>query len=443
MAEYSENQVLKNQEAAVGDYPGIDLVEEYFDEDKPDYLWETAGNLIACLQFSDKKQIVLDFQKFILENQEYARNTDKLTKLSQRDIEEWELARQEEITMRKLLENIDIEAEDKEEYEPIEEENRLALFDNPQSGEDELQFATKNSPEDIEIKYKRSIWKRGVVVDYPIQDDNDKRVYVPVEIMCDFDLNLIFVKVGNNEILAHKRKALMEIMNILTYSPEIEQYAICNCPLCQESEKVEHGTAYSIPYSKLKNFQNRFVPKIQCYASGKSKRLDEISIIERPEIKVAIIHEPKSDQEFCDKTHGLFKHRELREKIWDITRIPLGKNVIEETKERLSESEIFIVIVSPNLISDDGALAQVENIINRTNGGTALLLGIIARDISLWEDCHPFNLSEKGIHIISEKSISSMKKHEIDESWKKIGLKLHEEIEKWLNVTRRYKLEKK
>jgi hypothetical protein len=387
----------------------------------------------ACLQFSKNKPFTLSiFQKFVAEHQIFAREIDFKTNESKQEIDNWKPVKpsigvlydannefQRDIlpyvTPDIDIENLDIYAEDEIAKEP--QDDFVEEYPIP--------------------KYKKSIWKKGILIDYPVID-NDHTIGVLAEISYDIDAKIILIKVEQNSKSIHK-DALRGILNSLDTTSDSEKFAICNCPLCQEVEKQNPGSAYRIHYEYLKNLQDKFVPKVQCYLSGKLRMLDEISILERPEVKVTIIHEPKRDNEFCEKVKELFSRRELRSKVWDRSQSLGGVEKEKEFQTNISEAEIIIVLVSPSLMVDEEALEQVALTIRRVNRQTAILLSIVVRDYSKWEDCHPFNQLISKIQILSDSPISSSK--DSDKSWRKIGEKLHREIDDWLNKFHRFKIE--
>ncbi len=65
-----ENNVIENQEVASANYPGIELVDEYVNPNKPAFEWNSKDNLIVCLKFSDCLPFPETiFQRFIVERQ--------------------------------------------------------------------------------------------------------------------------------------------------------------------------------------------------------------------------------------------------------------------------------------------------------------------------------------------------------------------------------------
>jgi hypothetical protein len=417
----SENQINGQEEVFAEGYQNIHLVEEYLDEQKPNYEWDSKDNLIVCLKFPKEKEFPSwVFEKFVVEHCIFSRETNILTKQSQEEIKNWELSKIEEEEPTELdFKNLMISA-----IEDITEDaNTAPIIDF---------YELEPIP-----KYKKTIWNKGIIINYPVQEKH-KTVVVSSEITCDNDANIILVKVEKKHNKSHK-EALTAILNALSATTlDFQHFAVCNCPLCQEVEKRNPGNGYQIPYDSLKNLHDKFVPKVQCYSSGKNRLLDEISLLERPEIKVAIIHELNRDTEFIEKVNALFFQRELRSDVWNRS-LPLGGAEFEkEFQIKVAEAEIILVLVSPYLLGDEKACEQISTTIRRVNKKTAILLAIVVRDISAWEDCQPFNQLDSRIQILSESPISSSKKP--DEAWKKIGDKLHREIEEWLNKFHRFKV---
>lgn len=435
MAEILENTMLGSEEVVVGDYPGIELVEEYSDQVAPEYIWEMSGNLIACLRFPDESMLKKQFQKFIIERQDQARRTEKMTAQSEKDIEAWEEESRAEEKIRKEQEKSLSEMQ----FEMTEpEDNEPAPPDENNETEDE---DLKNEPPTI--NYKKAIWARGAVLDYQIEDADGRIVDLPVEIRCDVEPNLIMIKVGNEEKLRDKRKVLSEILNSLGVSSEVERFAVCNCQLCQKAEEKALGTAYRIPYQRIENLKERYVPRIQCYGSGKRQRLDEISILDRPKIKVAIIHESQNDNDFCKNVKEWFSKQDIDARVWDKNDLLAGDEVEQKINQEIHESDVLIALISPHLFADEKTIdVMLEPSVKRAKKENALLLGLVVRETVSWQDCSPFNLLDSSIVTLSEEPISSLEANKIDKVWKTSGEKLHAEIDKWLDKTHRYKLKK-
>lgn len=424
----------------VDGYPGIELVEEYLDQNQPDYVWEVNENLVVCLRFPDEKRLNYQFQKFVVENQDRARNIQTIE--SKKEIEEWEKATKREEEERKKAREKELELQKQQGFDKFQ---FIAVEDAPDPKKDDESEEPDSKNQPPAPIFKRIIWGKGLVLDYQIQvgDREDRTLDIPTEIRCDVEPNVILVKVGNEEKTQHKRKALSAIINAFSVSAEIERFAICNCPLCQEVERQKPGTAHRIPYQKLENLKERYVPKIQCYGSGKAQRLDEISILERPKIKVRVIHATLFDNEFCDKVEEWFLKRDLDVDFWSKKVTEVGDDFLQEIKVKISESDIIVVLISPSLINDDLALDEMlEPSIKKANKQDVLLLGLVVRETVSWQECSPFNQLVSPIPILSEKPITSLEAHEIDRVWKTSGEKLHAEIEKWLNETHRFKLKK-
>lgn len=62
--EILENMVLENQEVVGNDFPGIELVDEYRNIEKPEFDWNPKDNLIAASNF----HLVCLFQKGCFKN---------------------------------------------------------------------------------------------------------------------------------------------------------------------------------------------------------------------------------------------------------------------------------------------------------------------------------------------------------------------------------------
>jgi hypothetical protein len=206
-------------------------------------------------------------------------------------------------------------------------------------------------------------------------------------------------------------------------------------------ESQSLGLAHRIPYQKIENLKGRYVPKIQCYGSGIFKKLDEISVIERPEIKVAIIHESLKDSDYCHVVKKLFKNRDLKAKVWDRNDILPGANWSERMRDEVSTSDVVIALISADLLDDEVARDDMlDPSVSRANQQKTLLLGIVVRDCANWKGDPILQKLITPIHNLSDEPSDFIKEAKKDRAWSKVWEKLDAQIDDWLDKTHRIKL---
>jgi len=417
VSEILENMVLENQEVEVDDFPGIELVEEYRNIEKPKFDWNPKDNLIACIQFSP----CLPFPERLFQEFIVARQAEAFFK--KEDIEKREPEVNEETT--------EMQGEIKEEESVINEET-TEVQDEIEEEEVELPGYLQDNwikPMEVEeqpkpTNLKRFIWSNGI---YIAKKEGDYQVVVEKE----SSFRRIIVKCsGKSEEARNYFELLIEWFRSTIFHPDV--FVICTCTFCQQ--RGLHDSHW-IKVMDLENLKKRYEPKVQCYRSGKMVPLDEISTVKRPFYKVVIINTP-ADDAFCEKAREhFFPSQSPVQTIVSTRKQRLSSEFENEYLHRIRNADVAVVLISLKLTGgeDEGdrlARKMVEKAAERFSDKKCLCLFVcINAPSNGWENISPFNDTE--IPVLTQTPIYDLENTQL---WKQIGDDLHKRISNWLKI---------
>lgn len=404
MAKNVEHKANVNQEAVLSGFPGIEFVKEYLDLEKPEIKeWKSApkDNLIVCLQFSECLPFPeFCFQEFIVQMQSFAFavKADVVEILD--ELEE------------ALNSDTEVELSDEEKYNL-----EMPKYMNEN-------WVPDTNPELRKSKLKRFIWNSGI---YFQKYDEDEEAF-QIEIEKKPTLQQLIISCNWKSISA---KNELEAL-ISWFKSRIEKtdvLAICTCDLCKIKDIQ---SAYSVKYKYLENLREKYEPKVQCYGSGLMKRLDDISIVKKPEFSSVIINAP-ADDDFCKKakqhlfppTGSLFTDPFDRNKL-------LGGTTDEDYRRKVENADVIVILVSSDLIGGDDkfqvlARKMAHLAIENLKKKTSLVLAVIVREYHRWSNDPPFDHND--IQVLSDEPIADPNN---DLAWSKISSGLQPKIKNWL-----------
>lgn len=398
--EILENMVLENQEVVGNDFPGIELVDEYRNIEKPEFDWNPKDNLIACIQFSPCLPFPERlFQEFIVERQAEAF-------FKKEEIEENQIDREEKTT------------EAKDEFEDDEEIELPSYLENNWI----KTMGIEEQPKPTNLK--RFIWSNGI---YIAKEEGKYQVVVEKEV----STRRILVKCsGKSEEIRNYFENLIDRFRSTIFLPDV--FVICTCNFCQQ--RGLHNSHW-IKVRDLENLKKRYEPKIQCYASGKMVPLDEISTVKRPAYKVVIINAP-ADDAFCEKAREhFFPPKSLIQTVISTRNHIPSSDFENEYLHRVRNADVIIVLISLKLTGgeeegDNLARTMVEKAAERFSEKKCLCLFVCTNDPSNgWENISPFNDAE--IPVLNRTPIYNLENTQL---WKQIGDDLHRRISNWLKI---------
>lgn len=389
MPEISDNTLIDNQIASSEGYPGIESVQEYFQQSKPEFKWNSKDNLLVCLQFSIYQPFPERcFQQFIIEWQGKA-----FVKTSEIEEEELEI--------------------DKDEGLPdFMKPNWVKTFDKQ-----------------AKVEEQRFIWANGI---YFEQKANEPKYQIEIE-KVENDRQVIVRCSGKSP---EARAGFESVIGwFKSQNLNVEVHVICTCDLCRKNDLK---SAHQIQYRDLENLKRRFEPKVQCYHSGVMKRLNDISNVELPSYRSVIINAP-SDKYFCDVAiKSLFPKSTIITEPFYRDKIKGGDDFKQEFERKVSNADLIIILVSPDLIGKDDegdskeyelAREMVDLAINEMlQEKKALVAAIEIKEYHAWGKVSPYD------HEDIEKFFKEKEEDFNPNDWAKISSSLEIKIEKWLKT---------
>lgn len=389
------------------DYPEIKWIPEYQKNERPAFNFIFDEKWIILFQFESSSFPERIFQELIVNWQ----NSAKL------------------IEVKKLTEknnNEESDLYDKETDDSINSDNVEGFPINPYMGTFSKNEETLSESEKIETQ--KHIWNSGIQIEKHDEQNN----LVQAEIFAEKAINKVWITTCGEKRGA--RNLLVSLINTLRYLSNREEisykeFCICNCSICkivgkESSHKIEIGT--------LSNLKKNFVPKIQCYSSGRLRLLDDISIEDRPEINILIIHSESPENRLDEQLEKRLKAKRgwLNIKIENVSHFKAGdKSQILE--EQVFNAHIIIVLLSSDLYSNDEIMDKaMPKVTKRAENGNLLIRGILVEKFS-WE-------GGIQIELLNQSPFSRDSDHA--EIWEKTMTKFFRDTELWLEEISKKKL---
>jgi len=403
MEEYIENRTIDPEsdwDVSVRTEAILRLYPEYFNENKPHYEWGDDDNLVAYIQFAKFPEIIfrmliIDYQDFIIMGEEeivgyYSisnpkpgsnilapKNLKKTKKQTDTDTNEEQDTNDEEI---KLDEESDIQ---------------LPIYSTP-----------------------KIIWSKGIVLHQNIEDG-----WAQAEVS-KTDKNRVKVRVRG--VKRAKMTLLAEILNWFELKGKDYKSikAIeCTCTKCRKADSLP----YEIAYHHFQNLQKIFIPQIQCYASGELLRLDEISSVEQPEVRLAVLY-AEEDLPFFENFYEFFKKQgDFKIELWEPRDLLAKPRPLEEILSVINRAHLVIFMMSVDFDNSPVIRQGIDRAIQLFKTKDILIKVIQLKSFD-WQD-HPLFKNSRVLSINPEPIELANNRAE---AWRQVAKQLHREIEEWV-----------
>lgn len=180
---------------------------------------------------------------------------------------------------------------------------------------------------------------------------------------------------------------------------------------------------YLFDFKYLEGFHKKYLPKIQCYESGKHLRLDNFSGLTQPVVQIFIEYSNKDEKSFaelCDQFpmegwdydaniwhHGLYEN--------------IGSTIELEYENNFRRSEVTIFLISSSLTSDKKSYKLLKEAKKRWQVDGILLIPIVVSPCFWKHGLEEFEGEELPEPIMLSEG-----------DWHKVSFQVHNRIEKWL-----------
>jgi hypothetical protein len=179
---------------------------------------------------------------------------------------------------------------------------------------------------------------------------------------------------------------------------------------------------YIFDFKYLEGFHKKYLPKIQCYESGRHVRLDNFSGLTQPVVQIFIeyaIKDSKYFEELC---------RQFPKKGWDYDTDIRHQGIIEpgaltesECEANFRSSKVVIFLLSVNLINDKKSYVLLKDTKKRWQFDDILFIPIEIGPC-FWRD---------GIKDFEEDKLPNSV-NLIENNWHDVAAQIHGDIERWI-----------
>lgn len=157
---------------------------------------------------------------------------------------------------------------------------------------------------------------------------------------------------------------------------------LCPIEVCQ----LRCSKRFIFDFIYIKDFQKKYIPKIQCFGSGNHLRLDAFFGAKQPNVNIFIDYAGEDSNEYKEfRKHFPRKGWDFDTAIWSPEKILPGAHSKNDYDHNFRSSEVLIFLISSDYLSNESSLELFEGAKTRMHTDKILMLVVEIKSIH-WKD---------------------------------------------------------